>query len=1210
MRLSFTKLTIWTMLLSILAVAAVCVALCVPEKVAAAEGEQYQFSSITSQKGREYGDKLFPGALVDNQGRIYGQVDGNKFKVKSAGTTDKYIKASDIRVSAVPGPNDDTIALCNDKGLVQADVLDDYDPNNQASGWYYLTYIAGGMQTLYAPLPVYWSDNGVERETGDYIIYGPSNDYFYCQVVPRQIRVSYAEASSHTGSGIAGTPLDTEEKDGVLYVSHTYGDKPDTIAFAETVEGKKVMSEFEDELTTVGEIVGNNDYTDAGYYEIPSLDLVVKRGLVDVSRNYKIDSDRAGTEGAQYTGYGVCVVPRPIQIASFRVEDSKFSTHKGVYDDVFDGAYSFSTQAVARVAASGVTGQTLTVYYDVDEQEGVWDLDEMGQPRDGIVAITPDGTYWRMHIVDWTVTGTGNPLASNYAVTLAGGAVVDVSVSARSIYLYDTSRGGIPDGEGEWVDVVANNIAISLPYGEIYTREQKTHRLVIEGIPVTLSFEIEYEGVSLRDYLDALNADEDPDNDADSIMLHVGSYKIINSNVTDVHYNVTVHESVHWQVTPKEVSYDTLVEWVQSECYLSVADGTTKERAMYRFLSAEGSDTRGICVAQYAYDALGPDRTPSITFFDSQLNLTIAQDMALTGAVTPGYYALVFDNNDYVVPAGILYARILPVDVTLALPDSAVYDGTPKQAVVHYDGATDNPFGDWTVTVSYRVGKNVAEPVDADTYTVAVTVKGPDNSAANPYLVYAESGARFTIRAKSMTVTLRQNAQVSKIFADEVDPSAVTYDTEGLVGTDAIELQSDAFDESVAPGNYAINVVFRTGKATNYVVALRGATGGQNPTFAVKKISAQSVIAYFNNQLRLASIAVDTSSIRVPAITYYGIGISGVEYLYAEGSGVWQRLPSALAATGLKEGTKYTLCLQIRADGEYIETVENVQTDARVVVTAITKPILSQDVYTTTARAVGVGIDNYDAQRNYAVAIYRVDEDDDEDELPAGLVDRAVGAPDEEGRYVLARAFATRYDEENTLILGELSAMEVGGVYRVVVVIRTADATAMSAPLTVYTRSAAPTVNSSVLAVSEHRIGVPSGYYVYVAETNDVSALPVASVVGTTMQEAGLTFAMLAESGAELTDEYRESVLGNLQANKSYVIAIWTQDEGSAMPSDAQCFYFKTRVDQSNRFAYSGLMLVVSRYLLVGTLVVVFICFIICAVRYLVLRKRLSGGNR
>ena len=1212
MRLSFTKTLIWsTLVVLVLAVALALWFFATPAQSAAADID-LQISGLSSKTGKQYGD-LFDAA-IDADGKIYGKIENWIFKAGEG--TEYYILAKDFRVSpTASGYTDSTKRLCDEHGLVKVDVLADYDPANGSTGKYYLTYEDSGYITFFEKLQVYITETG-EPYPNYYVATNKVNELVYCQVIPREITVAYNASDSHVGGGTEGDSLPTTEKDGVLYIDHTYGALPDTIAFAEKADSAKVMTaEFDDVLTTSTTFEGNDRTTHVGYYEIASLDLKVMRSGVDVSHNYHFTSELeyVGADSATYTGYGVRVVPRVIEIADFCRDDSKFATKRNAYEGLYDGtqfiAGTFSSQGFSSDVGeliSGVSNQTVTVYYDVvPDQEGLWDRDNHGNDREGVVAITEAEQAWALCIVGWTVSTTEpnyTPSGADYLVRPQLGAAFTLKVGKRSIVLYEHSS-GMEDKPDNWVDVVSNHIAISMPYGYAYTGDKENHQITIDNIPVTLSFEVQYEGAALADYLVA--------HSLDSIILPAGTYNIINPEVTDVHYDVAVDESVHWTVTKKVIAYDDLVRWgITDGTYVAASNGSADAKAMHAYLAAYAESTAGVCLAEYAYDA---DRT-EIALEHTFLDKDIAEDCAVqvnmaVEAGLPGYYALTFTHPDYEVAAGTLYVRVKPVTVTVTTPVDAIYRGASFAAIPYFDGADTSPFAEWSVGLTYRIGTRTVAPLNAGTYTVLVAVNGPEGSAANPYLVYNGTVEHFTISPKAIDVRLKSNAQLTKTFGDSVAKRKLTFDADNLVGADSLSLDSAGLAEDAAPGTYPITVSLDKGESANYTITLYDSSNRRNPRFTVEKITVDSVLAYFESLLMEGTVTTTTSSISLPNIHYYGIALDGVGYQYAVGDGVWTDTSASI--NGLSEGTRYRVQVVISPDSSFIDTDVDVCTSARIIYTEVVRPELEQDAVLSSSRSVVVRVTNVERTKTYRVVAYPATmADTPVDDIPANVKDKAVNVtPDEDGVFNVARCYSLKEGADG-LLLDQLSEMSADGAYHLVLVVKVADSEVICEPFTVRTRPAAPTLPASSFTVSASSITVPEGYYVYVAEAESNAALPVSSVVEVSMQNAGITYALLAESGAELTEEYVQSVAEGLQANKTYVIAIWRLEEGSALASDVQCFTFHTQIDKTNRFSYTGAMLVISRYLMVGLTGLIVLLFIICTIRFAVLRKKLSGGNR
>ena len=1217
MRLSFTKKLILTFGVTCLVavVLAVCLVVSAPREEALAADGDLKLLDYASQPV-EYGNLI---NSVDEEGKIYGLLKGtgtpNQFQVKSkADGGDHYILAADFKVCrSDEGPSGEytptLVPLCDALGRVSVDVYYDYKGN---IGKYYLTY-AGTVPTLFEKIPVY---NAEGTAVGYQIASLSNTQQLYFQVKPRKVKVAY-DVRSHKGSGDTGDPLATDIVDGVTYIQHTYGDTPDTIIFAEQEDSQKVMrDEFKDVLKASNSFANNNATAHVGYYPIESLDLTVTRQVagvdVDKSGNYRFVT-RDEDESELGTGYGIQVVPRPVEIASF-IETRAFATDTDTYTDLFslEGTVSgtFTSQGFGRdcSAEADILGQKVTVFFDVvREQENLWDKDKSGNDREGVVAITRDEAVWTLDIVGWSVANSlSNPIydedyvvaASDYIVRKAAeDTTYALKVEPRAITLYKKTPGG-EDKPDNWIDVDENDIEISRPYGDVYSGEE-SHDITIGNIPVTLTFEVKYEGVALSEYLASVHEE--------GIRLPVGTYEIISPKVTDDHYVVTVDDSMHWwTVTQKEIGYDELVAWGIAEgAYVAsnAKNAKASEKEMYAFL---GENAEGICIQEYAYDAERTSITRAYTFVDADTADSVTCEMTVE-ANLPGYYALVFTAANYVVAADTLYVRISPVEVTVVAPANAVYNGEAFAATLMYDGAETNPFETygWTAAATYKgdTPKNVGD------YSASATITGTDGGERNPYLVYKSKAVSFSIAPMDVTVRLKNNSQLTRTFY--APTQKLTFNSVTLAGNDKISLTSAGLDRSVKPGNYRIEVVMEKGSSSinNYKFAIVDANGRANPSVRVNKIALDDVKDYFNEFLAEQEGAVETNSILLEDIQYYGVDITnegnGVYYQYTVSDGTeWVKANPTIS--GLAEGRRFRVRIVIDPDCEYIDTDAPYATESRDFITAIISPHFSQDYQLSTGHSVTVNIADVDRRKQYACVAY----DTETKGVPVNVLDVAIYADTEDGVFNIGNVYQLVLKEGNYTLVGPLEPLKEGKEYRVVVAVKTVDSAAVSEPIVVKTRASAPSLSTSSFTVSDTAVEMPKGYYVYVTEMADTGALPVSAVVETTMQKAGLTYAMLAESGAELSDEYLAATLEQLSPNTTYVIAIWSQEEGSEMLSEVQCFTFRTLIDKNNRFSYTGAMLLFSRYLLVGLLGLVIILFIICTIRYSVLKKKLSGGNR
>ena len=154
----------------------------------------------------------------------------------------------------------------------------------------------------------------------------------------------------------------------------------------------------------------------------------------------------------------------------------------------------------------------------------------------------------------------------------------------------------------------------------------------------------------------------------------------------------------------------------------------------------------------------------------------------------------VVTNNDRILSKIAEKTIFYNTSITLS-STSSVYDGTDKTpSVTVKDGTTTIESSQYNVTL--KKGEEIVEECkDAGTYSIEVEDKEGENATDH----VRPCSTTFTINKRGLTITADAK---SKTYGDD-DP-ALTYNSSGLVGTDAItgQLSRDA-GENV--GTYAIN---------------------------------------------------------------------------------------------------------------------------------------------------------------------------------------------------------------------------------------------------------------------------------------------------------------------------------------------------------------------------------------------------------------------
>lgn len=1093
-----------------------------------------------------YGDAPFD---ADDNGRVWGSISDSTF-YKGVGH-DAYFDVRDLLVSTDFTNKTDPQPLCQGQGLV-----------DKAARKYVL--VVDYDHTV----PVY---DGNGATLGEIYFVGIT-EKFQISVIKRTVTVTLDIANSHIYGDESTRPTVVEEN-GITYIEHQYGTPADIISFGLAAGSNTV---FGDVFQVGSSLVGNGQNVDwhAGDYTVTQADLgltIINAAGQDATDNYEITTDKAFVDGGvDYTGYAVRVTPHVITLDGVQ-QTAPYTAASGTAEQ---------TAQLFHVDRVGCFGETIAFWYDVDGTNPA-------------VFEYPD-----RYVVD--LTATGHPIVHKQTVvTLADGSMSTYTdyvlrenptgtfcliVTPRPITIYDpdTYQGG--DLDPKWsVPIRAEDFEAA--YGFVYPQEGITDRqIAVAGSTATLRFKVK-------------DADRYLDGNA-QVVLPAARYEIVDAAVDDRHYSVYVDPGIAFVVRPKTLTYETLAAWTADGSSTLYADlyAATQDDKFVSYCEGNGV-AQAFCLPALPYAAVDCVQT-QLALTDPDIGaLTLNPTVTATDpypSVMPGFYAVTdTGNGNYVVADNCLYVYVLPVELQIDA-SSVVYNGTPQGVRIRYDGFDSDPFEGLpdvdTVTVTY--GSSTAIPTKAGQYNVTVSVSRPSQYPYRHCYTLSVTKYQFAITPRAvqiaMTVaagtkpfgTTLQAAALGTVQVWLYDEDGRLTDRDGLVEGDTVRVTCQATESSAVPGAYSIrfDIVDRDGKSNlaNYRVDSQVDQNGKTPQYTVDNLAQDKAVQALT--AKVTSKGIDTLTLQAPAVG--GVTLTDVVVCYRpSGSDEAWKTSSSLTLNGLEEGAEYSIKLTLPAGNHYLAGGKAAEGAEIVAVTAVELPLVSQDKEATTASRIAVMIDNYNADYSYTCTV-----DDGEDDTVS---------PDENGRFWLPASVSITPDTE----------------YVIVVTRHTTAGYKSSKPLSVYSRMAAPAVTVDSLTITPYAITVPDALtgYVFASPLTEVDFV---SLFGQNLrfEQTGLT----AEQWQQALDAMQDPdfIAPELTPDTAYIVAVWSSADYSIgdMPGEATFILCRTSAAEALPQP-EGFALIVSKYLLVGMTALFVVLLTVCAIRYVAIKKKLTGGT-
>ena len=1161
----------------------------------------------------QYGVKVAMGnSVADGDGYIRGTFnpDSSAFEFTSTGAY--CIAASDIYVYTDPLDKNTALQLADAQGKVKIGVGDYYFALKSGSSSYILDE------------HIWTVRNYATKEPTGFVIDGLANTSNAKCVINRQVlKVSVDVANSTTA---LDAPLQTEGD----YLLHEYGAQPDKLQFAIS-EGALYGGDTLDIAVTVQ---GNDTGYGVGDYTTENVALTVKTTEETTSNNYTV----------QVEPIHVRVFPKDITVTT--LDGDTFNHTDDFRQDVThpNGMLLDATSQLFYIEKEGVDGQTLRVYFDLDEDA---ELAIEHQPYDAILQkpIVGIGT-WAAHLVGctvdedkegWSVEYNTQAL-NNYNVRAipADGEHYTITVQPQSITIYN--RHFIQPGTDTtgWVDI-ADLTNTSAEYGNSYNGQSATVPIQYDSLQLQLQYEIEIDDGGVQKTIAAYMADHGI---TQPLRLDAQDYSL-KASVDDMHYNVTVHDSLRWTITPQHITYTDLAGRLidNAQAYSSADKKTGADFSAW--LKGEDISGNALCLAQFAFDIDTDARQVACRFYDKQ---DVAVDVGILvadseGCLYPGFYCLQPTSANYVFD-NILYLRVLPVATAIVVPSGAEYDGNEHPATVRYtlyditlegnqnkqpvDTLEGSALAAWHIDLVYNGSADA--PIDAGNYSVQGKVVGP--TAHNPWLAIPAK-ATAKVAQKPLTVKLSTTV-LSKDYGDEVSEKNIHFSPTKGVGNDRIRLSCAGWDSDAEPGLYAIVAEAST---DNYDITLLDAMGNEAPRYRVNKLGAVDVQKFVNT---FVEDCVESQEYRLQfePIRYYGQTLGDdVQYQYRKAAldgtdNPWLTVNNDVV-TNLEEGTTYQVRL-LATDGDYVNLNSDIVSTIVSVTTSLSVPTLQQDIINTGTDTLALTIADYSEQKQYALFVLvsdGVDVDYDNGTVTIqgvtvtyrqllDLVALSVAEIElKESNVTVDKAQRlTLTDGDNATLTAE--PLQTGAMYYALAIHKTLYSSVANAPLAVYTRTAAPNLSTADLTITLNSITPPAGYSYAIYEYQSASALPLASTdVTFSLQELKLTYQLLEQNKGKIFDMDGQA-RSELMPNHQYVLAVWQDADDQHFASDVLCLYVRTVSQEDDGDAEVGALAIIGQYTLLGLGALNLLLFVICLARFLVLRHKsiqkysLTGGRK
>lgn len=607
-------------------------------------------------------------------------------------------------------------------------------------------------------------------------------------------------------------------------------------------------------------------------------------------------------------------------------------------------------------------------------------------------ALSDDVNVYSLYVADnYTCTPILNKVVyngtelDNVNFEIRQGDLSTFKINKKTIMLYaENTELNITPADGESFIAVSTE-AFSHPYGKAYS-ERSTTTVWVDTTgdgnldsEITVTFKIKEFNTFL----------EDPSfHSVDGkVILNKGEYAIDPETINDFRYNATIHESLHYTITAKELSLSDLLNANEFVNRVEVVDGLyVINQYAYGMPSSEYS-TVDLSFTKRLPDEVGEGESmlPDPVSFSVKFAFDINSNVDSLNNVSPGIYratSIVGDNYNYsfvdltVDGEMVVAIRINKKEITAILGDKE-YDGSTVTPVI--EGAT--PSNDYEVNVEYSKGTSfksaITPPVDSGTYTARITlVEGSIYAFANDSN-YVDITFKINKRAVIVTIVSKgtKTFGTDGFFKSPTNSNIATYtvrhatdDTKlGLIGNDSLgSLSSKASEQGAKPGIYDIETKYL--KNANYDVKFEYPNGARKATIEVTKLKeVTSEIKKFT-ALR-ANPKTTGQTITVGEFTLWGNVIPVIITYKLNGEFTdanVEKVSGGYQISSLLEGTNYEIRYTIPKNNDYLDFGEDYLLLELTVSTDLTAPDWYQAMDKLSTDSVIIHVKNYQADHYFA----------------------------------------------------------------------------------------------------------------------------------------------------------------------------------------------------------------------------------------------------
>lgn len=832
--------------------------------------------------------------------------------------------------------------------------------------------------------------------------------------------------------------------------------------------------------------------------------------------------------------------------------------------------------------------------------------------------------------------------SNNFEITPIDGYTTTLQIKKRSIVLY--AKGTEYDYPGEFNPTQGESfIAVSVesfsnPYGLAYNEKSTTSVFIdttgdgVADTEITVTFRI-------KRFSDFLN-DSSFYKSGDKVLLNTGEYAIEPDAINDWRYNATIHRSLHYTVTPKQISMADLfaegsfVNAVESINDAYIIEDFDFDSAYDLYKTVELKFRRRLPDNDADGEYISEDPIFGIFFSFAENPLPgIYKSIGIydnDGAIVYNYELTDIPSTEGIIDN--VAIRINKKQLFVTVPEKE-YDGNRVETTI--SGETEG--SPYNCVISYCKGTTFVEskklksaPVDAGNYVVRVSLEQGS--------IYSFAGDKdfidvaFIIQKRKVTVTVTSKGEktfgVEGYFRSPSDSNIATYTVRyaadetqpALIGKDSLgALSSDGAKASAKPSVYDIDVS-GIGNA-NYDVTIEYASGKRKETLTVTKLkTVNKLLESFGKSDANPNPTGQTVSLNnfmllgnvVPVTITYQIDGQFVA------SNV-QKNANGYVITGLSEGTNYVVRYTLPKNNDYADLGRDYVICEFTVSTILTAPEWDQNFEKTEKDNIFIIVTNYEADK-YFVYIENdyLFESGFTFDIPSSCIEKIYDPDDEELLlYVIFDLGKALSEAENNT---DGLKFDADSSYSLWVMRKTDDIsldTTKVEPKIVYTKADKPSIKKSEIEVKSSSISIA------LPTTDDENVTFVIKYIkGETGKQ---TISSLVDDDIDLTERFfgekfevltaKGSVLTDLVPNTIYYIMIYAvRTIDSVMTADGEIIetiegtpiYFEIHTPKSNWENVKAVVFLekISGYFGISTIGVLTIVLIILCVRFASIKRK------